>query len=400
MKILVINSGSSSLKCILFEMPERRALARCDVEKIGEGDAVLNFSCDGADMQERCDAPDIHHALDLALRRLLKPQGGPLDALDEIAAFGHRVVHGGTLSDSMLVDDDVLEIIRRNAALAPLHNPSNLAGLTAAMEMAPGRPQVAVFDTAFHAAMPPEAYLYAVPYSLYAQHDARAYGFHGTSHHYVALRAAEMLEMPFAEARLITIHLGNGCSMAAVKGGRSVDTSMGMTPLEGLVMGTRSGDVDPALFLFMGRWLDLDPDEVYDVLNRQSGLLGLSGVSNDMREVIAAADAGNERAGLALDLFAYRIRKYIGAYFAVLGRVDGIVFTAGIGENSPRIRAAVCRGLDGLGIALVPDRNEAAVGREADISAPDAGVATLVVPTDEALMIALETCNIVQKDER
>jgi len=397
-KILVLNCGSSSIKCTLFEMPDRAVLAQGTVEKIGEEDTVITFRSDGEILADACSAADHPTAVDTLLRRFLKANGGVLDDLDEIAAFGHRVVHGGEVSESMVVDESVLDIVRRAHRFAPLHNPPNLAGLEAALRAAPGKPQVAVFDTAFHAHMPPEAYLYALPLSLYEEHQVRVYGFHGTSFRYVSRRAADFLGIPPDKVNLITIHLGNGCSMAAVRNGRSVDTSMGMTPLQGLVMGTRSGDIDPSLFLFLGEWLDLTPEEVYDLFNRQSGLLGLSGLSNDVRELQAAARDGNERAALALRVFSYRVRKYIGAYFAVLGRVDGIIFTAGIGENSSWIRAMACDGLDGLGVALDPARNESTDDSERSISAAGSAVPVLVIPTDEARQIAVETYNILKED--
>ena len=394
-KILVVNSGSSSIKCSLFAMPQRTALAQCSVEKIGEGDAMLSFEGGEADYRRPCSAEGHAQALDVVLDCLLEPEAGVLESLDEIAAVGHRVVHGGEkVARSVAVDEDVIGVIKENFELAPLHNPPNLAGLEAALERLGGRLQVAVFDTAFHKSMPPEAYLYAIPYEFYQQRHVRRYGFHGTSHRYVAERAAEMLSVEPQRCNLITLHLGNGCSATAVKGGRSIDTSMGMTPLEGLVMGTRCGDIDPALSFFLIEKVGMSPQEAYDLLNRRSGLAGLSGVGNDMREVLAAAASGNRRAELAIKLFCYRVKKYIGAYHAVLGRLDGVVFTAGIGENSPAVRGRICRGLEPLGIRLDEQKNQAAVGREALISGDDSPVAVLVVPTDEALKIAIDTYEI------
>jgi acetate kinase len=266
--------------------------------------------------------------------------------------------------------------------------------------MMPGKPQVAVFDTAFHATMPREAFLYAIPYSLYTERQVRVYGFHGTSHRYVTHRAARMLAVPVRSVDLVTLHLGNGCSAAAVRNGRSVDTSMGMTPLQGLVMGTRCGDLDAGLFYFLSEWLQMSAAEVYEMLNRQSGLLGLSGVSNDVREILKATSAGNERAQVALDVFAYRVRKYIGAYLAVLGRAHAIVFTAGIGENCPELRRRACAGLEPLGIVLDQERNDNAVGKEAVISADGSPIAVLVIPTDEELQIAIETFAVVQGEKQ
>ncbi len=399
MKVLVINAGSSSLKCTLFEMPQRRALANGLVEKIGEGDAVMSFSAGRTDVEEACHADEHGEALRILMDRFLDARLRILSGADEIGAVGHRVVHGGEMSDSALVDEETLRLIRDNAVLAPLHNPPNLAGIEAALRMLPDRPQVAVFDTAFHTSMAPEAYLYALPYSLYRERHVRVYGFHGTSHRYVTSRAADILGIPPGRINAVTLHLGNGCSATAVRNGRSVDTSMGMTPLQGLVMGTRSGDVDPGLFYFLAQWLSLSPTEVYDLLNRRSGLLGLSGVSNDVREILEAASAGNAQADIALDVFAYRARKYIGAYFAVLGRVDGVVFTAGIGENCAELRRRICIGLQDLGVVLDKSRNAEAVGREAVISAEGSRTAVLVVPTNEELQIAIETYEIAARQD-
>jgi acetate kinase len=394
MKILVINCGSSSIKCSLFAMPERKVLADCLVEKIGEGDAALSYVVDGRKVKRACKSANHAEALEVALSCFLQ-ESGVLQSLDEIAAVGHRAVHGAEkISRSVAVDDEVMAVIRENFMLAPLHNPPNLTGLEAALKRLPGRLQVAVFDTAFHTSMPPEAYLYAIPHELYREHHVRRYGFHGTSHRYVAERAAQMLGKPPEECNLITLHLGNGCSATAVLKGRSVDTSMGMTPLEGLVMGTRSGDLDPALPYFFSQNLGMKPQEIYDLLNRRSGLAGLSGVGNDMRSIIAAAKGGNERAELALKVFCYRVKKYIGAYMAVLGRLDAVAFTAGIGENAPEVRRRICAGLEGLGIRLDQQANEKAVGREAVISTADSPTTVLVVPTDEALKIAIDTYEI------
>jgi len=399
MRIVVINAGSSSLKCTLFAMPQKQALATGTVEKIGEGNSLLHYEGSRGTTTDECEVQDHEQALRLLTRHFAAPDTGVLHRLDEVDAVGHRVVHGGELSGSVLIDEHVTETIRQMAALAPLHNPPNLVGIEAARRLWPGRPQVAVFDTAFHAGMPPHAFLYAVPYSLYTERHVRVYGFHGTSHRYVTHRAAEILGIPVGQMNMITLHLGNGCSAAAVRNGRSIDTSMGMTPLEGLVMGTRCGDVDPALPYFLNVWFGLSPAEVYELLNRRSGLLGLSGVSNDMRQVMAAAEQGNERAALALEVFAYRVRKYIGAYYAVLGRVDAVVFTAGIGERSAPMRSRCCRGLEGLGIMLDEHKNAESDGKEAVISLPDSPVSVLVVPTNEALQIAIETYQTVLGEE-
>jgi acetate kinase len=331
-------------------------------------------------------------------------EGGALGSLGEIAAVGHRVVHGGEkISESVAVDDEVIQAIEENATLAPLHNPPNLTGLRAAMDRLPDRLQVAVFDTAFHQSMPPSAYLYALPYELYQRHHIRRYGFHGTSHRYVAERAAQILGRSREECNLITMHLGNGCSAAAVERGRSVDTTMGLTPLEGLVMGTRCGDIDPSLPFLFTDMLGMSPQEVYDLLNRRSGLVGLSGVSNDMREIIEAAESDGEESGRArkaLQVFSYRVKKYIGAYCAVLGELDAVVFTAGIGENCPQVRQMACEGLQQMGIQVDERRNEATVGQEGIISLDGSRVSVLIVPTDEELKIASDTYEVYCRQQQ
>jgi acetate kinase len=404
-KILVINSGSSSLKCSLFVFPDKEnsgevhpySVAGGAVERIGEGKSSMSLEAEEVSIERACEAADHRQALE-DLLEVLVGETEALESLEEIAAVGHRVVHGGEkISESVAVDEEVIEAIEENATLAPLHNPPNLTGLRAATERLPDRLQVAVFDTAFHQSMPPGAYLYALPYELYRRHHIRRYGFHGTSHRYVAERAARMLGHAPSECNLITIHLGNGCSAAAVRKGLSVDTTMGLTPLEGLVMGTRCGDIDPSLPFLFTDMLGMSPQEVYDMLNRRSGLAGLSGVSNDMREIIEAAESDGEkaeRARNALEVFCYRVKKYIGAYCAVLGELDAVVFTAGIGENSPPVRRISCAGLDSLGIRLDDARNESTVGCEGDISAENSDVRVLVVPTDEELKIASDTYEV------
>ena len=394
----MINSGSSSIKCTLYRMPEQEVLASCTVEKIGEGDSAVTFSGGPASFNRPCQADNHRQAFDVVVEALLAEEAGVLDELGEIAAVGHRVVHGGEkVRTSTVADKGLIELIRENSKLAPLHNPANLSALLAAVEKLPGKLQVAVFDTAFHVTMPPKAFLYAIPYELYEQHDVRRYGFHGTSHRYVAEKGAELLGIPPEECNLITLHLGNGCSATAVRGGESVDTSMGLTPLEGLVMGTRCGDIDPALSFFFTESLGMTSREVYDMLNKQSGLAGLSGVGNDMRAVLAAARSGSERAEQALEIFCYRIKKYIGAYYAVLGEVHGLVFTAGIGENCAEVRGRFGIGLERLGIKLDDRKNEATVGGAAVISADDSPTAVLVVPTDEELKIAIDAYQLYQE---
>ena len=400
MKILVVNTGSSSLKCSLFAMPQEDALADATVEKIGEGDGVLRFEAGETKFERPCSVHDHAQALDAVLDCMVH-ENGVLEDPDEIAAVGHRLVHGGEeISESVVVDDEVIAVIERNAELAPLHNPPNLVGLKAAIARFPGKRQVGVFDTAFHKSMPPEAYHYALPYEFYEKHHVRRYGFHGTSHRYVTERATRMLDMRPADCNLITMHLGNGCSAAAVRGGRCADTTMGLTPLEGLVMGTRCGDIDPALVFFFIENLGMTPAQVNEMFNRRSGLLGLSGVGNDMRELLQAAQGGHERAELAISVFCYRVKKYIGAYLAALGRVDGLVFTGGIGENGHAIRARACSGLEGLGMCLDETRNKAVVGCDGIISTDESPTRILVVHTDEALKIAQDTYGIHMQQSR
>lgn len=372
--VLVVNSGSSSLKYQLIETDGPQRLARGIVERIGEPDAV----------------PDHRAALGEVVAALRSE-----DLDDQVTAIGHRVVHGGDrFVEPTRIDDAVLAGIRDLTPLAPLHNPANATGIEVARELWPDLPQVAVFDTAFHATLPDHAYRYAVPEEWYTDHDVRRYGFHGTSHAYVVRRASETLGRHAGELRLITLHLGNGASATAVSGGHSIDTSMGLTPLEGLVMGTRSGDLDPAVIFHVERSTGATADEIDRALNKDSGMLGLCG-HNDLRTVEERAAAGDERAQLALDVFCYRIRKYVGAYTAALGGIDGIVFTAGIGEHSPTVRARVCGGLGWLGVALDADANAASA---TVISTADSPVAVLVVPTDEELEIATSTLAVLDLD--
>jgi acetate kinase len=397
MHILVINCGSSSLKYQLFDMRDRRVMAAGLVERIGEGTGRLRHrwskEVGSMDSLEREAVLADHHAALDAVEALLA-ESGMLD-LTQLGAIGHRVVHGGEVFQSPTrIDAEVVATIRRLVPLAPLHNPANLVGIELCLERFPGVPQVAVFDTAFHQGMPAHAYRYALPQALYRDHHVRRYGFHGTSHAYVARQAAAYLGRPLAELNLISLHLGNGASAAAIAGGRSIDTSMGMTPLEGLVMGTRCGDIDPALVFYIAQVTGQDCTAVEDLLNRESGLKGLCG-ANDMREVLRRSEAGDADAQLALDLYGYRIKKYIGAYWAVLGRLDALVFTAGIGENAPAVRAGACRGLERLGIRLDERRNTEAAGAVCDISAPEAEVRALVVRTDEELEIAEQTLGVV-----
>jgi len=400
MKVLVVNAGSSSLKYQLFDMAREQLMAKGEAQRVGIMGVempVLTQQVPGHDSYTlQAEMPDHRIALQRAISALTDPVHGVISDLTEIGAVGHRVVHGGeAFSHSVPIDDEVIGAIRQCAGLAPLHNPSNLSGIEACRQLMPGVPQVAVFDTAFHATLPKHAYLYAIPYEWYEQFKARRYGFHGTSHLYVSQRAAALLAAQGRAAdKIITCHLGNGSSITAVRGGKSVDTSMGMTPVEGLVMGTRCGDIDPALVVFLARWMNADIDEVDQWLNKKSGLLGLSGVGSDMRDVLQAASEGNERALWAIEVFCYRARKYIGAYAAAMGGLDALVFTAGIGEHASLIRAKICEGLEFLGVYLDPEKNASGRG-ERDISADQARVRTLVIPTNEELVIARETLAVI-----
>jgi len=394
MKIFVVNCGSSSIKFQLFDMADESVLAKGVMERVGTDEAILHVTAGERAHKDIAVGPagggDHRRGLKTIVSALIDKQ--VISSVEEIDGVGHRVVHGGeTMNRSAIIDDRVLEVIGQNCELAPLHNPANLAGIDAAGETMPDVPQVAVFDTAFLADLPPKAYRYAVPESWYTDHHVRRYGFHGTSHKYVVLRAAELLGRKPEEVNLITVHLGNGCSMTAVAAGKAVDHSMGMTPLEGLVMGTRSGDLDPAVVFYMaGRGMSYD--EVSNALNKQAGLLGVSGRSNDMRDLLAAGAAGDARAVLAVELFVYRIVKYIGAYHVVLPGLDALVLTGGIGENCPPVREQICRQLGRLGVVLDSRRNRRTVsGKAGPISADDSDVPVWVVPTNEELMIARDT---------
>ncbi|HEX6255694.1 MAG TPA: acetate kinase [Euzebyales bacterium] len=392
--VLVINSGSSSIKYQLIDVAADAVLAGGQVERIGAGDALhTHVRHEGGDTHERRDKAAIgdHDAGLAAVVAVLRDDG----LAGSLAAVGHRVVHGGDrFSDPTVIDEDVMHAIDELSVLAPLHNPANLTGIEVARRQWPDVPQVAVFDTAFHSTLPPVAHRYAVPEPWYSEHGVRRYGMHGTSHAFVARRAADLLDRSPTDLRLITAHLGNGASMTAVRGGRSIDTSMGLSPLEGLVMGTRSGDIDPAIVFHVGRSAGLSPDEIEDALNNASGLRGLCG-DNDMRVVEERAADGDASAQLAFDLFCYRVRGYVGAYTVALGGLDTLVFTAGIGEHSPRVRAAVCDGLGVLGVGLDADANAAS---ETIISRPDSSVSVLVVPTNEELEIAMRALAAVGDD--
>jgi len=398
MNILVLNCGSSSVKYQLINGEERKKLAGGVVDRIGMSGATLsNIRYDGDEIKIAGEIVDHTSAIEYILAMLLSRTHGVISDKSEIHAIGHRVVHGvETFSGSVLITPEVIKSLQENIELAPLHNPHNLRGISACGANLPGTPQVGVFDTAFHQRMPRKAYLYGIPYSLYLQYKIRRYGFHGTSHRYVADRAATMLNRDLSSLRIVTCHLGNGCSMAAVDHGVSTDTTMGFTPLEGLLMGTRSGDLDTSVILYIMAKEGLSNNEANTLLNKHSGLQGISGISSDMREIITEMKNGDKKATYAFDVFCYRIRKYIGAYAAAMGGVDAVVFTGGIGENSPDVRRASCEGLGFLGIS-VDDRVNESKEKEKNISQAGGRTAVLVIPTNEELVIALDTMEIVQK---
>ncbi len=393
MKVFVLNCGSSSIKYQLIGMPEQEVLARGLVEKIGlEGSAVIHTLADGEKIKFEKRIPDHTTGIGTIFEILTQEDIGVLSDIEEIEAVGHRVVHGGEdFSGSVPITAEVIRAMEHNIDLAPLHNPPNLQGIYAINELLPRVPQVGVFDTAFHQTMPDYAYLYGLPYELYKKYKIRKYGFHGTSHKYVAYKACEHLGLDIRRTRLVTCHLGNGSSIAAVKDGVSVDTSMGLTPNEGLIMGTRLGDVDAGALLFLAAKEDLSIKEMNALINKESGVLGISGVSPDMRELEEAAANGHERSQLALNMFHYRVRKYIGAYAAVMGGMDVVVFTGGIGENGDETRAAICSDFEFLGLELDPDRNRGLRSKAAVISRDGSPVKVVVMPTNEELAIAIDT---------
>lgn len=397
MKILVLNSGSSSVKYQFIDVENRSVLAKGVIDRVGMSDSVVTHErYDGDKVKISAEVLDHQTAIEYVLAVLLSKNHGVIKDKSEIDAVGHRVVHGGeSFAESVLIDEKVMDEIRENIELAPLHNPHNLRGIQAVLKHMPGTPQVAVFDTAFHQKMPPRAFLYGIPYLLYRRYKIRRYGFHGTSHYYVSQRAAELLGKPIKELKLITTHLGNGCSMAAVDHGVSVDTTMGFTPLEGLLMGTRSGDLDPSIILHVVGREGLSLAEANTLLNKHSGLLGISGLTSDMREIITEKKAGNRQADLAFQVFSYRVKKYIGAYAAAMGGLDAVVFTGGIGENSPDVRAESCRDLGFLGIEIDDARNESSE-KEKLISSDSSKVKVFALPTNEELVIALDTMKIVE----
>lgn len=395
MNIFVLNCGSSSVKYKLYAMEHEEVLAEGRVERIGQENAVITHQSSGKEKVSKT-MPILEHtvAIQESLNFLTHPEHGIIKSVSEIDAVGHRVVHGGeSFSDSVLINERTKLILDSLAELAPLHNPANVTGIRAAEKIMPLVPQVAVFDTAFHSTIPPEGYLYAIPYSVYQRHKVRRYGFHGTSHKYVSQRVAEMMDKNIEDLKIVSCHLGNGASIAAVAQGKSIDTSMGFTPLEGLMMGTRSGDIDPGAVFYIMKKENLSLHEIDSMLNKHSGLYGIAGVS-DMRDIEKGMAEGDKLTKVAFDLYEYRIRKYIGAYIAAMNGVDAIVFTAGIGENTPSLRTALCKNLSYLGIEINEDENKKR-GQDLEISTPNSKVKIFVIPTDEELVIARDTAAIV-----
>ena len=399
MKVLVLNCGSSSIKYKLYDMDSLSVMAAGGIEKIGLPGAFLKTK---KPVEEKIlnDIPTHDEGLEMIFKSLTDPEKGVLKSLDEIDAVGHRMVHGGEkFNQSTILTDQVLEEFVACSELAPLHNPANLKGVKAVAELMPNMVQVGVFDTAFHQTMPDYAYMYALPYELYTKYHVRRYGFHGTSHRYVAQRVCDFLGCDIKDKKIISCHIGNGASVAAVKYGKCVDTSMGLTPLEGLMMGTRCGDIDAGAVTYIQKKLNLDADGVSNLLNKESGVAGFSGLSSDMRELEAVEQNGDPHAILTLKMYNYRIKKYIGAYAAAMNGVDIIVFTAGVGENQYGVRSGVCQDMDWLGIKLDLAKNDSVRGEEAIISTPDSKVTVCLIPTDEELMVATDTMNLVKANK-
>ena len=397
MKILVLNCGSSSIKYALYNMDTKEVMTSGGAERVGLDGAFVKVKlANGEKKQIMHDIPEHTEGVKFIFSLLADPEIGVIKDLNEIDAVGHRMVHGGEkFNKSVLLTDEVLKVFEECSDLAPLHNPANLKGVNAVSELMPGLPQVGVFDTAFHQTMPDYAYMYAIPYELYEKYGIRRYGFHGTSHRYVAQRVCDFLGVNPAEKKIITCHIGNGASIAAVDGGKCVDTSMGLTPLEGVMMGTRSGDIDGGAVSFIQKKLGLDADGISDLLNKKSGVLGVTELSSDMREVDAACEKGDEKAILAMKMYNYRIKKYIGAYAAAMGGVDIIVFTAGVGENQWSTREEACEGLEFIGVKIDKELNKGLRGVEKVISTADSKVTVCIIPTDEELMIATDTMNLL-----
>lgn len=397
MKVLVVNAGSSSIKYQVFDMTDESVLAKGLVDRVGIPGTTLEHKPTGKDeVVIKKDLPDHTEGMKLVLDVLVNPEYGCIKSMDEIGAVGHRVVHGGEeFASSVVIDDHVKKVIKDCFEIAPLHNPPNLMGIEACQALMPNVSHVAVFDTAFHQTMEPDNYMYALPYEVYEKYRVRRYGFHGTSHFYVSHRAAEMLGKPYEECKIITLHLGNGASMAAIKGGKVVDTSMGFTPLEGLVMGTRSGDIDPAIVFYLMEKLEMNTKEANNYFNKKAGMLGLSGVSNDLRDILEAAKAGNERAQIALDVYYNKVKGYIGNYMAKLNGCDCLVFTAGVGENGYDVRECICSNLDFLGVKMDNEKNKVR-GKEVDVATADSKVRIFVIPTNEELVIARDTMTMAK----
>ncbi|MDD5895100.1 MAG: acetate kinase [Prevotellaceae bacterium] len=397
MKILVLNCGSSSIKYALYNMDTKEVMTSGGAERVGLDGAFVKVKlANGEKKQIMHDIPEHTEGVKFIFSLLTDPEIGVINDLKEIDAVGHRMVHGGEkFNKSVLLTDEVLKVFEECSDLAPLHNPANLKGVNAVSELMPGLPQVGVFDTAFHQTMPDYAYMYAIPYELYEKYGIRRYGFHGTSHRYVAQRVCDFLGVDPAEKKIITCHIGNGASIAAVDGGKCVDTSMGLTPLEGVMMGTRSGDIDGGAVSFIQKKLGLDADGISDLLNKKSGVLGVTELSSDMREVEAACQNGDPKAVLAMKMYNYRIKKYIGAYAAAMGGVDIIVFTAGVGENQWSTRQEACERLEFLGVEIDKELNKGLRGVEKVISTADSKVTVCIIPTDEELMIATDTMNLL-----
>jgi acetate kinase len=395
MKVLVINCGSSSLKYQLINMNDENCLAQGLIERIGSEGSVLTQKVEGRGKYiVKQNMQDHKDAIKLVLKTLIDEINGVIKSVDEISAVGHRVVHGGEYySKSVLIDENVMKALEDCSKLAPLHNPANITGINCCKELMPSTPMVAVFDTAFHQTMPEYAYIYPLPYELYENLRIRKYGFHGTSHKYVSQVAAEMMKRDIKDLKIISCHLGNGASIDAIKNGKSIDTSMGFTPLAGIAMGTRSGDIDPSIITFLMQELKLSPEEITDLMNKKSGVLGISGISSDFRDIWEAAE-NNKRAQLALDVFHYEVKKFICAYAGALSGVDCIIFTAGVGENSVKAREACCAGLEFLGVKIDAEKNNV-IGKAAEISTADSTVKVFVIPTNEELMIARDTKEVI-----
>jgi acetate kinase len=400
MKVLVINCGSSSLKYQVLDMDGENLLAKGLVERIGMDGSVITHTKIGSDDKWKNEVPMPTHkeAIEQVLNAIVDPEHGVLHDMSELGAVGHRVVHGGErYANSVLIDEEVLTHLDELSELAPLHNPANILGIRACQKLMPNTPMVAVFDTAFYQTMPAESYIYALPYEYYEKYGVRRYGFHGTSHKYVADRASKIMNVSLDDMKIITCHLGNGASVSAIKRGKCIDTSMGFTPLEGLVMGTRCGDIDPSITTYISEKENLSAEQMNEIMNKKSGVLGISGISSDFRDIEAAAEEGNERAQLALKVFAHKVRAYIGAFIAEMNGLDALVFTAGVGENDIAMRDIICNDLGNLGIKLDLVKNKIR-GREAIISRDDSPVTIMLIPTNEELMIARDTVDIVEKN--